>query len=155
MMAADSLHIPVHLIVPSDVSFRWSSPCRCACIAGADSVYRAPHFAQPPAPSLYVQASCLEHARPVAVAAFVGGLAADSAAPPGRRGPERKRGAKAEGKIKGRGTQPLENPVCTWGWRGTRRGAAACRDSAQSGIGIGANVCLVRRAALALDGGTA
>ena len=26
---------------------------------------------------------------------------------------------KMQGKIKGRGTRPLENPVCTWGWRGT------------------------------------
>lgn len=155
MMATDSLPISVPLIVPSDVAFRWSSKCCCACIAGADSVYRAQHFAQPPALSSYVQASCLEHARPVAVVAFAGRLVAGSAAPPGRRGPERKRGAKAEGKIKGRGTQPLENPVCTWGWRGTRRGAAACRDSAQSGIGIGESVCFARRAALALDGGTA
>jgi hypothetical protein len=154
-MAADSLHIPVHLIVPSDVSFRWSSPCRCACIAGADSVYRALRFAQPPAPSLYVQASCLEHAWPVAVAAFAGGLAADSAAPPGRRRPELKRGAKAEGKIKGRGTQPLENPVCTWGWRGTRQGAATCRESAQCHTGIGDGACFARPAALTLDGGVA
>lgn len=152
MMAAGSLHISVHFIVPSDVSFHRSSLCRCTCSAGADSVYRAPHFARPPAPSSYVQASCLEHAWPVAVAAFAGGLAADSAAPPGRRRPERKRGAKAEGKIKGRGTKPLENPVCTWGWRGTRLGAAACRKSAQCRIGIGESVCLARPAALALDG---
>lgn len=151
MMAAGSLHISVHLIVPSDVSFHWSSPCRCACSA---CVF-APHFAQPPVPSFYVQVSCLEHARPVAVAAFVGGLAAGSTAPPGCRRPERKRGAKAEGKIKGRGTSPLENPVCTWGWRGTRLGAAACRESAQCRIGIGESVCLARPAALALDGGTA
>lgn len=155
MMAADSLHIPVHLIVPSDVSFRWSSPCRCACIAGADSACRAPHFAQAPMPPSYVQASCLERARPAAVAAFAGGLAAGSAAPLGRRRPERKRGAKAEGKIKGRGTQPLENPVCTWGWRGTHQGLAACRESAQCCIGIGESVCFARPAALVLDGGTA
>ena len=153
MMAADSLHISVHLIVPSDVSFRWSS-CRCACIVGADSVYRAQHFAQPPAPSSHVQASCLERARPVAVAAFAGGLAAGSVAPPGRRRPERKRGAKAEGKIKGRGTQPLENPVCTWGWRGTRQRPTACRESAQRRIGIGEGACLAHLAVLALDGGT-
>ncbi|MDC6282728.1 hypothetical protein [Ralstonia pseudosolanacearum] len=155
MMAADSLHISVHLIVPSDVSFRWSSPCRCACSACADPVYRAPHFTPPPAPSFYVQASCLERARPMAVVAFAGGLAAGSAATPGRRRPERKRGAKAEGKIKGRGTQPLENPVCTRGWRGTRLGAAPCRESAQCRIGIGEGVCFVRPATLILYGGTA
>ncbi len=87
MMAADSLHVSVHLIVPSGVSFRWSSRCRRACSACAS----APHFAQHPAPPSHVQASCLERARPVAVAAFAGGLTAGSAAPPGRRGPERKR----------------------------------------------------------------
>jgi hypothetical protein len=151
MMTTDSLHTSVHLIVPSGVSFRWPPPCRCACSACAF----AQHFGQPSAPSSYVQASCLEHARPVAVAAFAGGLAAGSAAPPGRRRPERKRGAKAEGKIKGRGTQPLENLVCTWGWRGTRQGAAACRESAQCRIGIGEGACFARPAALVLDGGTA
>lgn len=155
MMAAESLHISMHLIVPSDVSFHTSSQCRCMCSAGADPAYRAPHFAQAPASSSYVQASCLERARPMAVVAFAGGLAACSTAPPGRRGPERKRGAKAEGKIKGRGTQPLENPVCTWGWRGTRLGAAACRESAQCRIGIGEGACFARPAALILYGGTA
>ena len=150
MMTADSLHISVHLILPSGVPFRWPSPRRCACSACAF----AQHFARPPAPSFYVQASCLEHARPVALAVFAGGLAAGSAAPPGRRRPERKRGEKAEGKIKGRGTQPLENPVCTWGWRGTRQGAAACRESAQCRIGIGEGACFTRLAALFLGGGT-
>ena len=155
MMAADSLRISGHLIKPSSMSFHCSSKCRCACSAGADPAYRAPRFAQAPAPSSYVQASCLEHARSVAVAAFPGGRAAGSAAPPGRRRPERKRGAKAEGKIKGCGTQPLENPVCTWGWRGTRQGAAACRESAQGRIGIDEGACFARPAALILDGGAA
>lgn len=127
MMAADSLHGVAHLIVPSDVAFYWSWPCRCACSACADPMYRAPHFAQAPAPSSYVQAYCLEHTRPMAVAAFAGGLAAGSAALPGRRGPERKRGAKAEGKTKGRGTGPRRKPVCTWGWCGTQR---LCRRAA-------------------------
>ncbi len=152
MMAGDSLHIAVHLIVPYGMLFHWSSKCCCACNAGADPAYRAPHFAQTPAPSSYVQASCLEHARSVAVAAFPGGLAAGSAAPPGRRRPERKRGAKAEGKIKGRGTRPLENPVCTWGWRGTRQETAACRESAQCHIGIGESACFARRTMMVLDG---
>lgn len=151
MMTADSLHISVHPIVPSGVSFHWSSPCRCVCSAGADPAYRAPHFAQPPASSSYVQALCLERARPMAVAAFAGGLAAGSAAPPSRRRPERKLGAKAEGKIKGRGTQPLENPVCTCGWRGTRLGAVACRLSAQCRIGIGEGACFARWTMPVLD----
>ena len=150
MMATDPLHVSVHLIVPSGVLFRRPSPCCCACNACAF----APHFAPHPAPPSHVQASCLERARPVAMAAFAGRLAASSAAPPGRRSPERKRRAKAGGKIKGRGTQRLENLVCTWGWRGTRQGAAACRESAQRRAGIGEGACFARLAALALDGGS-
>ncbi|QDF99316.1 hypothetical protein CJ010_23630 [Azoarcus sp. DD4] len=113
MIAADSLRI----IVPSGVSFCCSSPCRRACSAGAF----APHFALPPVRQSNVQASCLERARPAAVSAFAGAQAARAAAPPGRRCPERQRGAKAEGKTKGRGTGPRRKPVCTWGWRGTER----------------------------------
>ncbi len=148
MMATDSLHVSVHLVVPSGVSFRWSLPRRRACRACAF----APRFAPHPTSPSNVQASCLERARPVAVAAFAGVLAAGSVAPPGRRRHERQRGAKAEGKIKGRGTWPLENLVCTWGWRGTRQEAAACRESAQCRIGIGEGACFTRPAALVLDG---
>lgn len=130
MMAADSLAISVHLIVPSDVSFHWSSPCRCACSASVDFAYSAPHVAQHPAPLSHVRASCLERARPRAVAAFAGALAASSAASPGRRRSERQRGAKAEGKTKARGTGPRRKPVCTWGWRGTeRRGRRAAQEA--------------------------
>jgi hypothetical protein len=136
-MMADSLHVTVHLIVPSGVSLRCPSPRRFACSAGAF----APQVARHPAQPSNVQASWLERARPMAVAAFAGGLAASSTAPPVRRRQERKRQAKAEGKIKGRGTQPLENLVCTWGWRGTRQEAAACRESAQRRIGIGEGAC--------------
>lgn len=143
MMAADSLHVAVHLIVPSGVPIRWLSACRRACSAGASAL----HFALPS----HVQASCLERAWPVAVAAFAGALAAHAAAPPGRRCPERQRGAKAEGKIKGRGTWPLGNLVCTWGWRGTRQGAAACREGAQRRIAVGETACFVRWTATALD----
>ena len=117
MMAVDSLHVAVPLVVPSSMSFQWLPPCRRACSAGAF----APRLAQHPAQPSSVQASCLERARPAAIGAFAGGLAASSAAPPGRRRPERQRGAKAEGKTKGRGTGPRRKPVCTWGWRGTER----------------------------------
>ncbi|RPX18546.1 hypothetical protein IPC729_17860 [Pseudomonas aeruginosa] len=113
MMAADSLHAAVHLIVPSVVSIQWLSACRRACSASASAL----HFALPS----HVQASCLERARPAAIAAFAGVLAAHAAAPPGRRCLERQRKAKAEGKTKGRGTGPRRKPVCTWGWRGTER----------------------------------
>lgn len=117
MMVTDSLHVAVHPIVPSGVSFRLLLPCRRACSASASAL----HFAQHPTQPSNVQASCLERARPMAVAAFAGGLAASAAAPPGRRRPERQRRAKAEGKTKGFGTLPPAKPVCTWGWRGTER----------------------------------
>lgn len=113
MMAADSLHVVVHLIVPSCMSFRLLLPCRRVCSASAS----APHFALPS----HVQASCLERARPVAIGAFAGALAAHAAAPPGRRCLERQRKAKAEGKTKGRGTGPRRKPVCTWGEHSTER----------------------------------
>ncbi|QEU34405.1 hypothetical protein FOB57_15245 [Stenotrophomonas maltophilia] len=125
MMAADSLHVAVQFIVPSGVSLCWSSPCRRACSAGANPTHWALHFALSTAQPSHVQASCLERARPAAfialVRAFAGALAVHAAAPPGRRCPERQRGAKAEGKTKGRGTGPRRKPVCTWGWRGTQR----------------------------------
>jgi hypothetical protein len=143
MMAADSLRF----IVPSGVCFRWPSPCRRACRASASAL----HVAQHPATHSPVQASCLERARPMAVAAFPGAQAASSTAPPGRRCLERQRRAKAEGKIKGRGTWPLENPVCTWGERGTRQGVAACREGAQCRFGVDESACFVRWTATALD----
>ncbi|HBP5700063.1 TPA: hypothetical protein L6B16_29250 [Pseudomonas aeruginosa] len=121
MMAADSLHVAVPLVVLSGASFYRSSPCCRACSAGANPTHWAPHFAPPSAQPSSVQASCLERARPAAIGVFAGGLAAGAAKPPGRRCPERERGAKAEGKTKGRGTGPRRKPVCTWGWRGTQR----------------------------------
>ena len=147
MMAADSLRF----IVPSGVCFRWPSPCRRAYRASASAL----HVAQHPASLSPVQASCLERARPAAVAAFPGALSASSAAPPGRRGPERQRRAQAEGKIKGRGTWPLENLVCTWGWRGTRHGTAACREGAQCRVRMSEAACFVRWTVPVLDGATA
>lgn len=59
---------------------------------------------------------------------------------------------KMQGKIKGRGTQPLGKPVCTWGWRGTRQESAACRESAQCRTGIGESACFVRWTAPVLNG---
>ena len=43
MMAADSLHVAVHLIVPSGVPIRWLSACRRVCSASASAL----HFALP------------------------------------------------------------------------------------------------------------
>lgn len=65
------------------------------------------------------------------------------------------REAKTEGKIKDRGTQPVENLVCTWGWRGTRQREAVCRESEQRRTGIGEGACFAHLAALALDRGAA
>ena len=149
MMAADSLHVAVHLIVPSGVSFCRSSPCRRACSASAF----APHFALPSAQPSNVQASCLERARPAAVSAFAGALAAHAAAPPGRRCPERQRGAKAEGKIEGRGTTVRAKPVCTWVWGSTRHRVASCRQQRKCHAGIGNTVCRIRSGAMGLAGG--
>lgn len=99
-----------------------------------------------------VQMDCPERAMLQARLALVGRQAAQYAAPPGHRRPVPSGRGKVQGKIKGRGTLPLENPVCTWGWRGTRQGAAACRESAQGRIGIGESVCFARRTAPVLDG---
>lgn len=85
MIAADLLRF----IVPSNLLLDGASPCYRACSASASAL-----------PS-NVQASCLEHARPVVVAVFAGALVASSTAPPVRRCPERQRRAKAEGKTKG------------------------------------------------------
>ena len=120
MMAADSLHVAVHLIVPSGVSCCCPSPCRRACSAGAF----APHFALPSAQPSHVQASCLEHGWPAAIAVFAGALAAGAALPPGRNCRERMREANAEGKTKGGGTCRPAKPVCTWGGE-ARSGFAA------------------------------
>lgn len=103
MMAADLLRF----MVPSNIFFDGASACCRTCSARASVL-----------PS-NVQASCLEHARPVVVALFAGALAASSTAPPGRRCPERQRRAKAEGKTKGGGTWRSAKSVCTCGWRGT------------------------------------
>ena len=117
MMATDSLRI----IVLSGVSFCWPLSCRRACSASASAL----HFALPPAQPSHVQASCLEHGWPAAIAVFAGALAAGAALPPGRSCRDREPGgqgeANAEGKTKGRGTGPRRKPVCTWGWRGTER----------------------------------
>ncbi len=60
---------------------------------------------------------------------------------------------KMQGKIKGGGTRPLGKPVCTWMWRGTRKGVAACREGAQCRIGIGKATCFALSTAPVLDGG--
>jgi hypothetical protein len=64
---------------------------------------------------------CIRLAPELARLATIGVLAASSAAPPSRRYRKHQRPAKAQGKIKGRGTSAREKPVCTWGWYSTRQ----------------------------------
>ena len=144
MIAADSLHASVHGLVLSGVS----APCRRACSASAF----AWHFALPPAQPSHVQASCLEHGWPAAIAVFAGALAARAAAAPGQHCRERMREAEMQGKIEGRGTKVRAKPVCTWGWRGTRHRAAWCRQQPQRLVGIGNTVCRIRSGAMGLAG---
>lgn len=99
-----------------------------------------------------VQMACPVRAMPQAWLALVGRPAAQNAAPPRHRRPVPSGRGKVQGKIKGRGTPSREKPVCTWGWRGTRLGAAACREGAQCRIGIGESACFARRSAMVLDG---
>ena len=127
--AADSLRIGGPPIVLSGVFALIQVPCRCTWRARAFArytpLYPVLHPALHSIPPSNVQASCLERAGPVALAAFAGALAAHAAVPPGRRGREREPGARreanAEGKTKGGGTCRPAKPVCTWGWRGTAR----------------------------------
>lgn len=150
----------------SDLSSPMLAQPHCACSLNAF----APRFVQHPSLRLSagslrflahvyvrsnVQMDCPECAMPQAWLALVGRPAARDAAPPGHRSLVPSGRGKVQGKIKGRGTQLLENPVCTWGWRGTRLGAVACRQSAQCRIGIGEGACLTRPTALVLDGGSA
>lgn len=144
MMAADLLHPSVHGLVLSGVP----SPCRGACSANAF----AWHFALYLGLHSNVQASCLEHGRPVAVAVFAGALAAHAAAPPGRDCRERMREANAEGKIEGCGTTVRPKPVCTWVGGGTRPRAASCRQQPPCLAGIGNTGCRIRSGAMGLSG---
>ena len=145
MMAADSLHVSVHLIVPSGVSIRWLCACRRACSASASAL----HFVLPS----HVQASCLEHAWPAAIGVFPGALAARAAAAPGHHGRERMREAGVQGKIEGRGTTVRAKPVCTWVWGSTRHRVASCRQQRKCHAGIGNTVCRIRSGAMGLAGG--
>lgn len=131
MMTTGSLHIVVHFIVSSGVSF--CCPLLC-CHFGHASAF-APHLVR----SFHVLTSCLERVRSAAiivlVRAFAGALSASSTAPPGRRRPERQRRAKAEGKTKGGGTWRPAKLVCTWGLCGTmwlRRRAVRCMKPAST-----------------------
>ena len=148
MMAADSLHVAVHWIVPSGVQIQWLCACHRACSASASALHSA-------LPS-HVQASCLERAWPAvlisSVRGFPGALATRAVATPGRHCRERMREAGVQGKIEGCGTTVRAKPVCTWVLGGTRHKAAACRQWPQCLIGIGPAVCRIRWGAMGLAG---
>lgn len=135
----------------SDLSLSILAQRHCACSLNADSS----HFLAHVCVRSNVQMDCPECAIPQAWLALVGRPAARDAAPPGHRSPVPSGRGKVQGKIKGRGTSLRENPVCTWGWRGTRLIAAPCREIGQRLAGIGESACFARQAALVLDGGTA
>ncbi|GAB2468742.1 hypothetical protein GCM10027082_20320 [Comamonas humi] len=152
MMAADSLHAGVHLVLLSGVSFCWPSPCGRARSADALALHFALHLWLHSMQPSNVQASCLERGRPAAIAVFAGALAAGAAAPLGRNCRERMREANAEGKIEGRGTVVCAKPVCTWVWGDTRHKAAACCQRPQCVAGMGNTVCHIRLGAMGLVG---
>jgi hypothetical protein len=125
---------------------------RRACSASAS----APCFARYPLRYAdvfsLVQIACPERVMPTAWQAFAGVQAAHRAAPPGHRVPVPSGRGKMQGKIEGTGTRPVQKTVCTWGWRGTRRCAAPCRESAQGQEGAGDIACLPLADPMALDG---
>ena len=147
--------LPHAIDVLSGVSLRLRSPRCRACSASASAPRFAPHPLLRCAVHSPVQTACPERSTPAAWRAFAGRPAAPCAAPPGHRIPVRSGRGKMQGKIKGRGTALREEPVCTWGWRGTRLITAPCREVTQCLVGIGESVCFVRRTTSILDGGTA
>lgn len=124
---------------------------RNGCVNGLHSdrqpeVWSQLKFRRSPCRSLLPERSPL-----VAEQLLAGGEAPLRGAPPGRRGTERQQWFEVEGKIKGAGTSPAEKRVCTWGWRGTRYGAARCREVIQVYVRMEEIACLARRHVLALD----
>jgi len=99
-----------------------------------------------------VQMDCPERAPLVTEQRLAGGRAQRSGAPPGRREPVHRSGLEAEGKIEGTGTWPVQRRVCTWGWRGTRRHTALCRDRCQRAASVEEIACALRSAAIGLEG---
>lgn len=101
--------------------------------------------------SSHVQIACPERAPFLAEQRLAGGQAQERGATPARRGLERQGGFEAEGKIEGTGTGPVRRPVCTWGWRGTRRSTAQCLNMRQRPNSVEEIACLLRSVALVLD----
>jgi hypothetical protein len=144
MMPIDVVHVDLRCAV--------SPQRRRACSASAS----APRFARYPLRHAevvsIVQTACPERVMPMAWQALAGVQAAHRAALPGHRIPVPSGRGKMQGKIEGCGTTVRTKPVCTWGWRGTRRYAAPCREPPQGQEGAGGIACLPPADAMALDG---
>ncbi|WP_081491502.1 hypothetical protein [Rhodanobacter thiooxydans] len=125
---------------------------RRACSASASALRFAWHPLRHAEVVSLVQAACPERAMPMAWQALAGVQAAHRAAPPGHRVPVPSGRGKMQGKIEGCGTTVRTKPVCTWGWRGTRRYAAPCCESAQGQARAGDIACLPPAGAMVLDG---
>jgi hypothetical protein len=133
---------------------------RCAvspqCCRACSASVSAPRFARHPLRYVDVlspvRTACPERAMPMAWQALAGVQAAHRAAPPGHRIPVPSGRGKMQGKIEGCGTTVRTKPVCTWGWRGTRRYAAPCCELAQGQAGSRDIACLLPADAMALDG---
>ena len=143
MMAVDSLHAAVPLVVPSGVSACCSSACRRACSARAF----APRFALAFGAAVR-RAGVLPRTRSacgprLVHLAFAGGLAAGAAEPPGRRCPERERGAKAEGKKKDAAPGRVESQSAHGG--AARSGSAAVPRGREGRANAGMSACFARR----------
>lgn len=144
MMPIDVVHVGRRCAV--------SPQRRRACRASAS----APRFARYPPRHAevvsLVQTACPERVMPMAWQALAGVQAAYRAAPPGHCIPVPSGRGKMQGKIEGCGTTVRTKRVCTWGWRGTRRYAAPCRELAQGQADSGDTACLIPADAMALDG---
>lgn len=99
-----------------------------------------------------VQTGCSERAPISTEQARFGRWSSHRTAPLGGREPVHQWGLEAEGKIEGTGTRPVRRRVCTWGWCGTRRCAAQCRDERQYSASVEEIACSIRSAAIDLDG---
>jgi hypothetical protein len=97
------------------MSFSLLLPCRRAAVPVHPAHSHRTRCLRRSRPTCRRLASNAPGLRPIApIRAFAGALAAQQQRRR-RRCLERQRGAKAEGKTKGRGTGPRRKPVCTWG----------------------------------------
>ncbi len=139
-------------VVHVDRRYAVSPQRRRACSASASAPRSARYPLRHADVFSPVQTACPERAMPMAWQALAGVQAAHRAASPGHRVPVPSGRGKMQGKIEGCGTTVRTKRVCTWGWRGTRRYAAPCRELEQGQAGSGDFACLIPAGAMVLDG---